>query len=227
MELNQVQFAEELKNNATNQFAGLVYVKDITTKCVKKCRETKTPTAELFPNGLLIQQSYRNISQLGIGSYQNAVNNAKAKQEQSTDFESQGLPSYLEQFDGSKVILRHVSNGNYYIRLRIPRNCKCEVVYFDRQGTTYTYDEVKSILPNAELKDTKTANAKSTADRQGVEVGDSVKPRNYIIANIARLAYGGVEYTCTDAPPYRPAASVEGGAIEEREERREEEREEV
>jgi hypothetical protein len=213
--LTALQLAAMLTTATRNQFASLTYVKEV--KCLAKTRDTKTPVAEFLPNGLYCIQTYRNISQLGIGSYENAVNNAREKTGEDRSFESQGLPSWQEPFDGSYTVLKHVSRNTYYFRLRIPKNCVCETVYFDRTGKVYTYEQIDCIV--SERQAAKKASTKQSAERQGVSVEDSVKPRTFITANIARLKYNGVEYSCSDAPSYRPAAPVEGGTIAERDDR--------
>lgn len=126
-----------------------------------------------------------------LRDYETAVNNAKERDEQERTFEVQER-KWGTHWNGSPLIIVH--KGRLYLQVRLTKNTVSEATFKDSLGNEYAYEDIERYLLSADRRETKHKSKVATAERQGLEVEDSVQIRDIPIDTIVELAYMGERY---------------------------------
>ena len=156
-------------------------VTEVTT--LKKSRISGLPLpAELI--GAV--KEVRTTVSLG-NDYEAAVNRRRLIEGKQADF--QAKDSYAHPYKESKVVFKHKSKDQYYLRV-YPNLChsfKTEITYTDSNGKEYSKKEFEEkfseFLP------------KPSQSNKNQELTEEIIVRNYKIENIVKLKHGNKEYS--------------------------------
>jgi hypothetical protein len=170
---------------------GSVYLK----KPLKLRKGMQAEAREKF-NGVLYK-SYFIKGFMSVSDYEKSVNNARERKGLAPDF-SKMEHKWAKKFKGSDMVYIHQNEAKqdkFYLFCRLTKNSKSECIYIDSMGQEYSYEEVEPFLLAADKKKNKKRSREATAEKQGLEVEESVMMIMPAFDTIEKLAYGGVEYT--------------------------------
>jgi len=187
----------------THTFAHLVAVTNAAS--VKKHRDTGQPLVDFLGSKTAkLCKAFRGSLSIG-NSYQQAVNNARAKQGLTTDFEPVMRDTY-RRYNDSRAVYQLVSNpANLYLVAfffaspNAPANFRSNTMLFNSEtGQVYNRETVAGFMP-----------VPSTSSRQGLAPEKEILYRNYKMESIHSLAYRGGVYAVTN--PALPAPPADFG----------------
>lgn len=165
---------------ALNKRGLFSFVALTNRKALKKNRETKEPTPELYAQGVDVLYS----STVSLGNeYEQAVNNRLKKEGKESDFEAQG--SYAIPDADNLILYKHKEKDQYYLRV-YPNLCHSfhTVVkyYLASNGQELTKEEYKRI------EDLYLEKRSDSNKNQGLD--DDILVRNYKIENVLYVKQG-------------------------------------
>lgn len=175
------ELAETLKNFKGSSVCSM----ELTTivKANKTSRINKSPFLSMFKGD--VYRTYKEYGTFGV-SYENAVNNQRAREDVSEKFTSNELP-WGEWFSENKVIIH---KGDFYLRYYVGMNANSNAdkdsIYHYEDGTELTATEINN------LKDFLPPKS-SGSNTQGIE--KEVQPRCVKMNGINQIKVGGTVYT--------------------------------
>jgi hypothetical protein len=126
-----------------------------------------------------------------LKDYEVAVNNAKERNEQERSFDTQER-KWGRHWQGSPIVIEH--NGRFYIQIRLTKKSIGQSVFVDSMGNKYEYEDIEKYLLSKDKRETKHRSKVATAERQGLEVEESVQVRDIPLDTIVSLAYAKEVY---------------------------------
>lgn len=194
--LSEKELADILCNATPNLFGSILFINKVKTFV----RQQDT-VDQLFGGKISRRSTISGIAM--TENYGKAVNNARERNGLEADFTPDELP-WGEYYNGSRMIITHVKKGKteadrkYYLRYRHTRNINGETTYIDASGNVLDYDAIEQYLTKGERRSSKEASKEATAERQGLDVEESVQWRCIDLSHIVDLAYGGNRYSVID-----------------------------